>query len=335
MKVLVSGASGFLGEYTVARLLERGHSVRAIVRATSPVPSWAGEVEIFPADLRIQDNLLTAFEGMDALLHLAASTSGDEDVQFTSTVVGTERLLEAMSKSSVKRLVHVSSIAVYDWARAKRIMDERTPLLSDMYEMGAYAMAKVWQERLVSRAATAHSWELTILRPGFIWGRQQPVIGGMGRIFGRIYLMFGPFTRLPLTHVVNCADCLVASLECPAAIGESFNVIDGDRIRVVRYVCEFIRRTGQRGILLPVPYRLGLGLANLAAFVSRGLFGKKGRLPSLLIPRRFEQQFKPMRFSNLKLKDKLSWKPPLSFDDCLRLTYGDIAIKPGPKKLDS
>jgi UDP-glucose 4-epimerase len=327
MKVLVSGASGFLGYYVVARLLERGHTVRAIVRPASLEPAWIGKVEIFRADLRVHDNLVTAFNGIDAVLHLAAPTSGDEDVQFASTVVGTEKFLEAMSRSSVKRLVHVSSFVAYDWAQAKRLMDEETPLLSDIYTMDGYTIAKIWQERVVSRAAAAHSWKLTIMRPGFIWGPQHAVIGGMGRIFGRVYLMFGPFTRLPLTHVVNCANCLVAAIECPAAVGESFNVIDGDQIRVIRYVREYARRTGRRGILLPVPYRLGLAVAHFASFVSRILFGKKGRLPSLLMPRRFERQFKPIRFSNRKLKDKLSWSPPLRFDECLDLTYGPSNTK--------
>jgi UDP-glucose 4-epimerase len=326
MKVLVSGATGFLGHYVVARLLERGHSVRAIVRPASPDPSWIDEVEIFRADLRVCETLLTAFDGIDALLHLAAATSGDEDVQFASTVVGTETLLETMSKSSVKRLLHVSSIAVYDWARARGVMDEETPLLKDIYNMGAYVIAKIWQERLVSRAALAQSWKLTIMRPGFIWGPQHAAIGGMGRVFGNIYVMFGPFTRLPLTHVVNCAHCIVAAMESPASTGESFNVIDGDQIRVLRYVHEYTRRTGRRAILLPVPYRLGLAVAHLASFVSRMLFGKKGQLPSLLVPRRFEQQFKPLRFSNRKLKDKLSWSPPLNFDECLNLTYGKSNI---------
>jgi nucleoside-diphosphate-sugar epimerase len=330
MKVLITGASGFLGRYVVFRLLERGHDVRAIIRPASPTPAWASKVEIFPADLRVNDNLLSAFDGIDAVVHLAAATSGNEDSQFATTVVGTERLLDAMSKSSVKRLVHISSFAVYDWARAKRLMDENTPLLSDPYNMGGYAIAKVWQERLVSRAAATHLWELTIMRPGFVWGPQNAVIGGMGRILGRVYLMFGPFTRLPLTHVVNCANCVVAALENRASVGESFNVIDGDEIRVLRYVREYRRRTGRRGILLPIPYRLGLVAAGLATFVSRKLFGKKGQLPSLLMPRRFEQQFKPIRFTNRKLMSKLSWKPPLSFEECLNITYGLPSMK-GPE----
>ena len=133
--------------------------------------------------------------------------------------------------------------------------------------------------------------------------------------------MFGPFTRLPLSHVDNCADCLVAAAERPAAIGETFNVIDGDDIRVWRYAREFLRSDSRR-VPLPLPYFLGFGLARFAALTSKVLFGEKGKLPSLLTPRRFESQFKPLQFSNQKLREKLAWTPPLSFDECLHSTYG-------------
>src|ERR1035437_3998355 len=321
MKILVSGAGGFLGRYVVDRLLARGHNVRAIIRPASPLPKWSGAVEILRADLRIYDKLDGAFEDIDAVVHLASATSGNEDVQFASTVVATERFLGAMAKSAVKRLVHVSSLVVYDWARASGVMNEGTPLLKHVYDMGGYSIAKVWQERVVLSLAKAHSWDLTIMRPGFIWGNQHAQIAGMGRHIGRAYLMFGPFTRLPLSHVVNCADCLVAAVERPAAVGEIFNVVDGDNIRVWRYVRESARRTGQRGFFIPLPYRFGIGLAYLALVVSRALFGKKGKLPSLLTPRRFEAQFKPIRFSNRKLRELLAWTPPLSFDECLNDTY--------------
>jgi len=323
MKVLVSGAGGFLGRHVVDRLLKRGHSVRAIVRPASETPEWNGAVERFRADLRASDRLLAAFEDVDAVLHLAAAVSGNEDVQFTSTVIATEKFLDTMAKSSVKRLVHVSSLVVYDWSRAKGVMAEDTPLLKDIYDMGAYTIAKVWQERLVLRRAKANAWDLTILRPGFIWGRDHAQIAGMGRRLGKAYVMFGPFTRLPLSHVVNCADCLVAAIESPNAAGETFNVVDGDNIRVWRYVREYARHTGQRGVMVPLPYLLGLGIAYLALFVSRALFGKKGKLPSLLMPRRYESQFKPIRFSSAKLKSKLHWTPPLSFRECVKQTYGD------------
>jgi nucleoside-diphosphate-sugar epimerase len=322
VRVLVSGASGFLGRNVVDRLLMRGHDVRAIIRPESGEPAWTGNVDIFRADLRVHDGLVDAFANIDAVIHLAAATSGNEDLQFASSVVATERFLDAMAATSVKRLIHVSSFVVYDWSAARVAMDEETPLLKDIYAMGGYTIAKVWQERIVKRAASAHSWDLTVMRPGFIWGPQHAEIAGMGRHFGHIYLIFGPFTRLPLSHVTNCADCLVVAVESKAAIGETFNVIDGDDIRVWRYVREFARRTSSGGVLLPMPYSIGLGMAHVAAFASRMFFGKKGRLPSLLMPRRFESQFKPIRFSNEKLKERLAWIPPLSFDECLSATYG-------------
>jgi nucleoside-diphosphate-sugar epimerase len=200
MRVLVTGAGGFLGHQIVSQLLERGHSVRAMVRPASAEPHWGRDVEVFRADLRVSDNLTDAFENMDAVMHVAAATSGSEDIQFASSVVATERLLEAMSNSFVKRLVHVSSLVVYDWESAVGVLDEDTPLLNNPFDMGAYTIAKLWQERVVKNYAQAHDMDLTIMRPGFIWGTNHAKIAGMGRRFGRFYLLFGPFTRLPLSH---------------------------------------------------------------------------------------------------------------------------------------
>jgi len=320
VRVLVSGAGGFLGRSVVDQLLKHGHEVRAIVRQTSTDIAWTEKVELFRADLRTHQ-LIAAFANIDAVIHVAAATSGSEDVQFSSSVVGTERFLDAMAQSTVKRLVHVSSFVVYDWSRAVSVLDEETPLLTDIYNMGGYTIAKVWQERIVREVAAAHGWDLTIMRPGFIWGPEHAEIAGMGRRLGRTYVMFGPFTRLPLSHVTNCAHSLVTALESRAAIGETFNVVDGDDIRVWRYVREHARRTGQQAILLPVPYFVGSLTSSIASWASRLLFGGKGKLPSLLIPRRFESQFKPIRFSNQKLGTKLAWSPPLSFDACLDATY--------------
>ena len=277
MKALVTGAGGFLGRFVVEKLLQRGHSVRAIVRPRSTAPAWGGDVEIFPADLRVGANLSLAFDGVDAVIHLAAATSGSEDVQFASSVVGTERFLGAMAQSSVKRLVHISSIAVYDWSSIRSVMDEMSPVAKNIYEMGAYTMAKVWQERLVTRSASSNGWDLTIMRPGFIWGPGHSQIAGMGRQSGRLYFTFGLGTRLPLSHVLNCADSIVLALETPLHGIHTFNVFDADDVRVRRYVAEYRRRSGKPGWIVPIPYRAGLGLATLAAMTSSGGFRQKGQ----------------------------------------------------------
>jgi hypothetical protein len=85
----------------------------------------------------------------------------------------------------------------------------------------------------------------------------------------------------------------------------------------------------QPGLLVPIPYRIGLGIAKLASLMSRMLFGKTGKLPSLLVTRRFESQFKPLRFSSQKVRDILKWRPPLNFDECLKLTYRPPQNKKG------
>ncbi len=322
MRVLVTGASGFLGRHTVDRLVERGHSVRAMVRPSSKVPSWEGDVDIFPVDLRSSNDLPRIFDGVTAVVHLAAAVTGNEDIQFASTVVGTERFLDAMARSETKRLVHVSSIVVYDWSKVRRVMNEETPLADNIYDMGGYTIAKVWQERLVRRTAHAKGWDLTIMRPGFIWGADHAEIAGMGRQFNGVYFTFGPRTRLPLSHVLNCADALVQAIETPLNGIHAFNVFDKDDVRVSRYVSEYKHRTRKRGLVIPVPYYVGLGVAKLATMTSRIVFGKKGKLPSLLVTRRFESQFKPIRYSNEKLRKELGWTQRYNFEECLNFTYG-------------
>ena len=85
MRVLVSGANGFLGQQVVEQLLERGYSVRALIRpATTEPAEWRDKVEIFRADLRVHENLVSAFDGIDTVIHTAAATSGSEDIQFAS-----------------------------------------------------------------------------------------------------------------------------------------------------------------------------------------------------------------------------------------------------------
>lgn len=325
MNALVTGANGFLGRHTVARLLERGHRVRAMVRPASRVEhlGWPEEVEIHRADLRVSADLERAFDSVDVLIHLAACVSGDEDVQFQSSVIGTERLLDAMARSATRRIVFASSIVVYDWSRAAGRVDDSSPTADrGIYERDGYDVAKLWQEKVVRRRAEQHGWELTVLRPGFIWGRSNEYLYGIGRSIGPVHVVVGPLNRLPTTHVENCADCFVACAESPHAAGHTFNVVDGEGEVNWRYMLQWVRHTGSWGLPVPVPYRLGLGFTRLARFTSKLLFRGKGKLPGILVPAQFEAQFKPLRFSDRRLREVVGWTPPLSFEECVRRTYG-------------
>jgi UDP-glucose 4-epimerase len=185
MRALVTGANGFLGRHAVDALLARGIEVRAMVRPAARLDElgWPSSVEVFRADLRTSHELPCAFESVDVLLHLAAVVSGGEDAQFAGTVVGTERLLDAMAGSTCRRLVLCSSFAVYDYSSTRRILDESSPLhqVPDVYTRDGYTIAKWWQERVTRRFAEKHGWDLTILRPGFIWGRDHGYLAALGQ----------------------------------------------------------------------------------------------------------------------------------------------------------
>jgi UDP-glucose 4-epimerase len=332
VRVLITGANGFLGRHVVDEFLLRGHSVRALVRPSARLDDlgWPERVEVVRADLRVARDLDAAFAGVDVLVHLAAAVTGGEDAQFAATVVGTERLLEAMARSRTRRLVLASSFSVYDWSAIRGVLTEESPLEAgaDLYERDGYAVAKAWQERVVRRAADAHGWQLTVLRPGFIWGRGNAYLACLGQKLGPMHLVFGGSTRIPLTHAVNCAHMIATATEESRAIGQTFNVVDDDEVRVWGYLGEYLRRSGTGGVRVPVPYRLALAGVRLAKWSSRRLFRGKGKLPSLLVPCRFEARFKPLRFSNRKAREVLGWQPPRSYRDCLLLTYEGAGARP-------
>jgi UDP-glucose 4-epimerase len=234
--------------------------------------------------------------------------TGSDEARFAGTVVGTEHLLGAMEAAGVRRLVLASSYSVYDWSRVGAELDEESPLESSMYERDGYAVAKLWQERVVRRA---EGLELTVLRPGSIWGGDP--ISGVGPRIGGVQLVLGPLGRLPLTHVDNCADCFVAAVESAAAMGVTLNVDDGHGVRTWRYAGDM----GAGGLRVPVPYALAFGIARVVYGVARVLLGPRLRLPSLFVPRRFEARFKPVHTSHAELERVLGWRPPLSYDEAL------------------
>jgi UDP-glucose 4-epimerase len=323
VKILVTGANGFLGRHVVAALLARGHAVRAMVRpATGPV--FERDVDVFRADLRSSGDLERAFEGVDVLVHLAAATSGADDAQFAATVAGTERLLGAMARTPCRRLVLASSFAVYDWSAIRSTLDESSPLepMGTLYDRDGYTIAKSWQERVTRRFAGQHGWDLTVLRPGFIWGRDHGDLAALGQKVGPLHVVIGPLSRMPLTHVENCADLFARAAEDPRARGQTFNVVDDEGERIWSYLGTHRRGTGARGLRIPVPYALAF-LVVRAAFAS--VFRRNPKLPQILIPCRFESRLKPLRYTNRRAREVLGWTPPLDRRRRLARTYGPAA----------
>jgi nucleoside-diphosphate-sugar epimerase len=326
MKILVTGANGFLGRRVVAAFCESGHAVRALVRPSARVDALLeGEnVELVRSDLRNDPNLVDALRGVDAVVHLAASMSGSDFSRFQETVTTSERLFDAMHEAGVTRLVLCSSFSVYDWYRAHGRADEDLALLegADVYRRGGYATAKLWQERLAQRMAERHDWQLTIVRPGFIWGPgNECPDGSIGPSIGPFHLVFAAGRQLPFTHVVNAADCLRAAVEDENAAGHTFNLVDGYDLTAWRFKGEHLRRTQGSGYRVWLPYWLVWPVILGIHRVARWILGPRLKLPFLFMPTGFAQGYRPLTFGTEKIRRELGWHPPQRLDEALDATF--------------
>jgi nucleoside-diphosphate-sugar epimerase len=324
-KLLITGANGFLGNYVVGEALRHGHAVRALVRPNTDVTTlaWSNNerVEIARADLRTSAGLTDIVRGVDCVVHLAAAKTGDAAFQYEGTVLTTENLLDAMVEAGVRRLVAISSFSVYDFMRASAhvALDEQSPVETDAFERDAYAQAKLVQEQLIRDHASKDGFDLVVLRPGVIWGKDNLLNAWVGIGLGsRMWVRTGASACVPATYVENCAEAIVLAAGSSAGWGQTFNVVD-DALPTQR---EFLRMAlGQLASppkVIPLPYILLRFAASTANFIDKKVFRGRAHLPSILVPCRLEARARPLTYSNRKLKDLLGWSPRYSLAESFR-----------------
>jgi UDP-glucose 4-epimerase len=326
MKVLVTGAGGRLGRRVVADLVAASFGVRAVLRPHRDPDTLAAMpgVEIVRADLRSAPDLDAMLRGVDAVIHLAASMLGSDAARFSETILATEQLFDAIDRSAVRRVVLCSSFSVYDWMSARGTVDESLPTSPNVYASGGYASAKLWQERLALRRASAHGWQLTILRPGFVWGAGNSLPGGsLGPSVGRFQFVLSPSRALPFTHFENCARAFRDALEHASSIGETVNLVDPEQLSAWAFAGEASRRGGRPFVRVPIPHAIAWPAVRAIAWLARTLLGRTAQLPSFVVPQRFAQGYRPLRFSVAKAKRVLGWTPPLSLDAAFREAFGE------------
>jgi nucleoside-diphosphate-sugar epimerase len=318
VKILVTGGNGFLGSYIVNALRERGEVVRVLDFISRDGPS---DVEQFTADLVTSGNLEAAFDGVDVLVHLAASMRGRTDEMIHNTVEGSRRLLDAMTRTTTRCIVLASSFSVYDWSKLGTSMSEDDEILdqSTMQAYDGYAQAKTLQEQLTRDFARRNGWTLTVLRPAALWGRGVWGEFLIGKRIGMAQIVVAPSTPIRLVYIENAVDAFVLATRRTGGGELILNVIDDPQITSWRYAGIVQRRVG--GVRVPLPYTLGLFTARLASLLTYG----SRRLPYFLQPRRFEALHKPVACSSRRLREALGWTPRYTFDEALARTESQRA----------
>jgi 2-alkyl-3-oxoalkanoate reductase len=224
--VLVTGASGALGERLMKTLAEGG-KVRAFVRRV-PAELPAG-VDVALGDLGDPEAVDRAVRGARAVVHVGAAMKGGWDEHERATVVGTRNVVEACRRHGVRKLVHISSMSVNDWAgRDRGVLSESSPYEPRPLDRGHYTRAKLEAEKIVRAAVAEHALPAVILRPGQIFGGRLPLLTpAVARRVGARWLVLGDGRlRLPLVYIDDVVDAIVAALEGPLAHGEIIQLVD-------------------------------------------------------------------------------------------------------------
>ena len=117
MKLLITGASGFIGSYVVAEAYQRGHDVVPMIRGEKPA-AWKGlhSMSLLQWDLAGSDIPPLNRLEIDCIIHLAASMAGSFEERFQVILGGTDRLIAAARAASISKVVSLSSISVLDYS---------------------------------------------------------------------------------------------------------------------------------------------------------------------------------------------------------------------------
>ncbi len=275
MKVLITGANGFLAANIARELLMRGFEVRGMVRQSADLKSLQGlNMEIVRANLLNLSEVLNAAANCDYIIHAAADTSqyhNHPEPLFLTNVEGTKNVVEAANKHRIKRLVFVSTantIGLNNPIKANR--------LSALYQHSGYALSKLKAEELVIRETKTSKLDAIIVNPTFLIGPYDSKPSS-GRIFMQ-YLKF-PFVVYPkggknFVDVKSAAIAISNALE----MGKSGNkyVLAGENLSFKAFFELVEKEVGGRKVKICIPSLLLL-FAGVVGSVLRW-FGLKAEL---------------------------------------------------------
>jgi nucleoside-diphosphate-sugar epimerase len=310
MKILVTGASGFLGGHVAELAAERGHSVRALVRRTSDRRHLESlkNVELFEGAVEDTDRVREAVEGVDAVIHSAGLVKArDPDEFFTVNVGGTSNLVQAARGRGLKRFVLVSSL------EACGPSADGAPVPGDQESpVTAYGRSKLAAEKVVqSMAAEMPS---VILRPGAIYGPRDSEILEMFKSIQRgiLPLVGDGEAKGTWIYATDCADACLRALDADVPSGRAYFVDDGcGPIALKDMLADAERALGRKALMrtaLPVP---------LFMTVARGVevFGRLTNRPVMLTREKANMLLQHWVCSSEETRRDLGWTPQVPWNE--------------------
>lgn len=302
MRVLLTGANGYVGRAARLALTGAGHDVVAAVRSLDRLPDnrRAGAVAVGAVDDGTDWD--AALEGVEAVLHLVSPALAETDEAtrrgeaLRVIVGGTDRLLERANAAGVRRFVFVSSVkAMGEESGPVPLTEDDIPTPQD-----AYAEAKLIAERRVLAGTPGG----VVVRSPAIYGRAsggnvRQMIDFLRRAPAVLPLGYSG-NRRSFIHRDNLVSALGRCVEAPGAEARTFLVSDGEAISTAVLVRRVLRALGRRAVVLPVP------AAVLSAIASARLGPEAAR--------RLVQSY---AIDDRAIRAALDWSPPLDAEQAM------------------
>lgn len=326
MRILITGANGFVGQAVSFHLCQAGHQVVATTRHLHEKQEWlARSKKLFATTLTEEQQQALELQAVgnledkpdwerllanvEVVIHLASRVhvmdeqAPDPTYAFRQVnVEGTRYLAEAALQSGVKRFIFLSTIKVLgEGDNGKPFTERDRPAPKD-----AYSQVKWEAEQMLATLTARHPMDIVIVRPPLIYG--QGVKGNFLRLLGLAdsnwwLPLAGVYNRRSLLSLENLVDFIQQCLNHPDAANQTFLLADGEDFSVASLLRKMRKKLQRRNRLLYVPQFL---LAVL-------LMGcRKKPL--------YQRVCGSLRVSGQKAREQLGWQPMVSLDDGLART---------------
>jgi 2-alkyl-3-oxoalkanoate reductase len=324
-KILVTGASGFIGSHLVEAFARRGDQVRALYRRKEApeelrvlAERYPSLVELFNADIGDAERVKEAVRGVDAVIHAAALASdwGALELFIAANYDATVLLLEAAREAGVASFVYFSSAQVHGYGNHVDTT-EAGPYYPLKYP---YQVTKQMAEEYVL-AQNSRSFKSTAVRPCNVYGpgdrmstyRMLDAImdSGVGGYIGS-----GSTLTCPI-YIDDLCEGVLAALESPESAGQAILLTDGMKVAWRDYSLSMLDAVGSKRSPLGLPAPIAYAAAGFMTAAAKALrSSSRPPLTAYVV----EQGAHNFHFSNEKARDLLGFKPTIFYEEGLKLT---------------
>jgi nucleoside-diphosphate-sugar epimerase/predicted dehydrogenase len=307
-KVLLTGATGFIGQPLLRQLLADKGRVRVIARHRLDSDLMKDDrLEVFLGNLGNSDEVDRAVAGVSEVYHLGATVEGAHEDYQCATVAGTQNIVDSCLRHHVDKLVYLSSLSVLHAAATNGTpIDEQWPLDPNAKDRGGYSQSKLEAEQIVTDAVATRGLRAIILRPGEVVGPSRPFLSGAVGIetAKRIVVLGNGRHTLPLIWIDDLIDAIMAAGAAGSFDGTILHLVDPDYLTQDQIAHFYLQATAQDKKVVHAP----LPLIYAAAYGADRVFSALGK-SAPLTPYRLKSALGTRVFDCRAAAEQLAWQP--------------------------